>query len=218
MDDFGKVVERIQAFQTDSLRSRIADLENQYQEGSAETCIEISNKIGIDDRLLDNAFQIKSVAGQINVIIHTIGILLSLPHILAEDEIVQSLSLGAGSTGRRFDLETNRRVAEFKFIQWQGGSEAIRQNQLFKDFYNLAEFKTNKTKYMYVLGKEIPIRFFNGNRALSSVFSKNTRLWRGFQEKYGRRFSVVKDYYSFRKDDVQIIDLCEVIPLYAKYR
>jgi hypothetical protein len=53
MDDFGKVVERIQAFQTDSLRSRIADLENQYQEGSAEKCIEISNKIGIDDRLLD---------------------------------------------------------------------------------------------------------------------------------------------------------------------
>jgi hypothetical protein len=32
--------------------------------------------------------------------------------------------IGAGYTGREFDLETNYRVAEFKFIHWRGGPEA----------------------------------------------------------------------------------------------
>jgi hypothetical protein len=71
---------------------------------------------------------------------------------------------------------------------------------------------------MYVLGKEIPLKFFNGRRALSSVFSKNTRLWMEFQERYGRRFSVVGDYYSNHKDAVRIIDLCEVLPFFALYQ
>jgi len=49
----------------------------------------------------------KRVAGQINVVIHALGILLCLPHILEADEVVEYVSLGAGNTGRAFDLETN---------------------------------------------------------------------------------------------------------------
>lgn len=45
---------------------------------------------------------------------------MCLPHILEPDERVESVSLGAGNTGRDFDLETNVRVAEFKFIHWRG--------------------------------------------------------------------------------------------------
>jgi hypothetical protein len=40
--------------------------------------------------------------------------------------------------GRSFDLETDRQVAEFKFIAWRGGAEAIRQNGLFIDIFRLA--------------------------------------------------------------------------------
>lgn len=72
------------------------------------------------------------VRKKVNVVIHALGILLCLPHILEADGTVQYVSLGAGNTGRQFDLETDRRVAEFKFIQWQGGPESIRQNSLFK--------------------------------------------------------------------------------------
>ena len=53
------------------------------------------------------------MAGQVNVVIHALGILISLPYLLEDDEEIQSLSLGAGNTGRRYDLETDRRVAEF---------------------------------------------------------------------------------------------------------
>jgi hypothetical protein len=83
---------------------------------------------------------VKRLAREINVVIHALGILLCLPHILEPEETIEYVSLGAGNTGRAFDLETNKRIAEFKFSRWQGGAEAIRQNSLFKDFYCMAEY------------------------------------------------------------------------------
>ena len=32
---------------------------------------------------------------------------------------------------------------------------------LFKDFYQLAEYSRAKKKYVYVLGKEYPLKFLN---------------------------------------------------------
>ncbi len=69
------------------------------------------------NEVLMAAAEMKRLAGQINVVIHSLGILLCLPHILEVGEQVEKVSLGAGNTGREFDLETNYRVAEFKFIQ-----------------------------------------------------------------------------------------------------
>ena len=39
----------------------------------------------------------KRLAGQINVTIHALGILLCLPHILEPSERVEPVSLGAGA-------------------------------------------------------------------------------------------------------------------------
>jgi len=50
------------------------------------------------------ALLIKRQASQINEIVHAVGILLALPHILEEDEIVEGLSLAAGNTGKDFDF------------------------------------------------------------------------------------------------------------------
>lgn len=218
MNDFNEVISKIQTFQTESLSAKTSTLESTFQGVKAKDSVELLREIFIDEELLQSAFQIKSVAGQINVIIHTVGILLSLSEILHEGEIVQNLSLGAGNTGRDFDLETNLRIAEFKFIQWKGGAESIRQNQLFKDFYSLAEFNTTKAKYQYVLGLEIPMKFFHGKRALSSVFSKNIKLWEEFQEKYGGKLKTVRDYYQFKKDTVILVDLCDQIPFFAEFQ
>lgn len=71
---------------------------------------------GIDEALLNGALTVKALAGQIHVVIHAVGILTALPHILDRDERIESVSLGAGNTGRMHDLETDRRIAEFKFI------------------------------------------------------------------------------------------------------
>ena len=124
---------QLKSFTGDSLRTTIANLEKDLRGSPVAEIPDKVPQIGSD--LLEAAVVLKEVAGQVNVLIHAVGILLSLPHILDDGEVVESLSLGAGNTGRDFDLVTDRRLAEFKFIQWRGGAESIRQNSIFKDFF-----------------------------------------------------------------------------------
>jgi hypothetical protein len=203
---------QIQQFSNGSLTSRISNLENTLQGKSNQELQDAYLNLKIDPSLIDAAISLKQIAGQINVVIHAIGILISLPHILEDGEIVEALSLGAGNTGRPFDLETNRRVAEFKFINWKGGAESIRQNSIFKDFYLLAEFVTPKEKYLYVIDTYYPLKFFNSNRSLSSVLSRNNKLWSDFQNQFSDRFQRVNEYYQYRKSSVKIVDISAIVP------
>jgi hypothetical protein len=50
-------------------------------------------KHGIDEALLSGAITIKNLAGQINVVIHAVGILVAPPHLFARDERVESVCL-----------------------------------------------------------------------------------------------------------------------------
>ncbi len=131
----------VQNFAATSLRRKIAQLEAEFisnENFSVETLCTNSN---IDLTLLASALMMKRAAGQINEVVHAVGILLLLTHILEDGEIIESLSLGAGNTGRNFDLETNLRVAEFKFIDWRGGAEAIRQNTFFQGLLSVSRIR-----------------------------------------------------------------------------
>lgn len=205
----------IQEFEKGSLTKQISDIERRLKGADFSLVQSVYPSLRVTMDLLDSAITIKQAASQIDVLIHSIGILLSLPEILGIDEIVEYLSLGAGNTGRHFDLETNRRVAEFKFINWQGGAESIRQNSLFKDFFLLAEHETPKQKYLYVLGKKYPMKFLTGGRSLRSVMSKNNKLWSEFQVKYGDRFNMVKEYFEYRKEAVQLVDIIDIVPQFG---
>ena len=174
---------------------------------SVDVCGEFLKREGVDGEALAAAAELKRLAGQINVTIHALGVLLCLPHILERGETVEYVSLGAGSTGRQFDLETNRRVAEFKFIRWRGGAEAIRQNAIFKDFYMLAEHPTSKRKYLYLLGTRHALRFLRGGRALTSVLSRNNRVRNLYFERFGKRFGTVGEFYAVHHDKVEIEDV-----------
>lgn len=202
----------IQQFEKGSLTKRISTIETELAGANSNILQLAYSSLGVTSDLLESAITFKRSVSQINVLIHSIGILLSLPKILEKDEVVEYLSLGAGNTGRLFDLETDKRVAEFKFINWQGGAESIRQNSLFKDFFLLAEYETPKQKYLYVLGKKHPMKFLTGGRALESVMSKNNKLWSGFQAKYGSRFKKVNEYFEYRESIVQLVDITEIIP------
>lgn len=210
-----KAANNIEKFKRGSLTQRISAIETDLVGFDKKACENLYPSLDITSSLFDSAFTLKKAAGQINVLIHAIGILLILPHILEEGELIEALSLGAGNAGRPFDLETNRRVAEFKFINWKGGAESIRQNSLFKDYYLMAEHPTVKTKYLYVLGTEYPLKFLKGGRALSSVFSKNNKLWGEFQQKYGTKFTRVCHYYEFSKSTVRLVDVTTFIPQLA---
>ena len=166
----------IQQFEHGNLGQQIARIEENLQGADKKQCEKYFQTILITPSLFNSAIEIKRLAGQINVIVHAVGIMLSLPHILKDDEVIQGLSLGAGNTGKPFDIETNYRIAEFKFIHWKGGPESIRKNQLFKDFFELAEYDTPKERFLYLVDDKLPLLFLNSGRSLSSVMSRNNKL------------------------------------------
>jgi hypothetical protein len=60
-------------------------------------CRSFTSEISIYEQLIESNFQIISVSGKINVIDHTIGILIFLPCILNGDEIIRkSFSSASG--------------------------------------------------------------------------------------------------------------------------
>jgi len=195
------------------LTTRIAQLEEAFRELPAAA---IPGRL-VDERLgeatLRGALQVKALAGQINVVVHAVGILVALPHILDADETVQALSLGAGNAGgRAHDLVTDRQVAEFKFIQWRGDADGGRQSSLFADVFNLASEETDKRRVLYVTGKVHPLRFLTNNRTLASVLSRNRGVAERLRAAHGEGFTTVSQYWDLVKDRLEIVDLCEVVP------
>jgi len=180
-----KMVEGFSAQTT--LTQRISQIEAELVAKDKESITRFLHQAEIGEHVLEGALRIKEIAGQINVVVHALGILTALPYVLDQDERINYLSLGAGNTGKDFDLETDKRVAEFKFINWQGGSESIRQNSLFIDFFNLAEKETHKKKCLYVIDRKYPVHFLQGRRALDSVLSKNQKAATKFFTKYNDR-------------------------------
>jgi hypothetical protein len=94
---------------------RIADLERRFTGAGPAESQRLLETEDLGQRSLRGALTLKRLAGQIDVIVHAVGILTALPYVLAPGEVVESLSLGAGTGGKLHDLETNRQVAEFKF-------------------------------------------------------------------------------------------------------
>lgn len=205
----------IENFIGKNLTGRIGQLEAAVKDCDAEGCHTHSLQAGVTTDLLAAAHVVKRAAGQINVLIHAVAVMLLVPKIIEAGEKVQFVSLGAGNTGRRFDVETNRRVAEFKFIHWQG-RDTIRQNSLFKDFYQLAEFPTEKRRELYVLDTTMPIKFLRGGRAIASVLSKDVKVLTEFRRRYGNEFATVGQYYAFRQNAVKLIDAAPLLPELAQ--
>jgi hypothetical protein len=206
-----RAITAIQTFSGENLRNTLAAIESSLRGVTAETYEAAATAHGATSETLQAAGDIKRLVSQINVVVHSVGILLCLPHILKPGEMIESVSLGAGNTGKAFDLETSQRIAEFKFIRWRGGAEAIRQNALFKDFFQLAEFRTEKSKYLYVLGLEHPLKFFNGRRDLSSVL-RDHATQAAFFGSLGKQYRTVCEYYQARRDLVEVIDVSPFVP------
>ena len=207
-----EVISLLRQFNGVDLTQTLSSIENAARGLNPAGCVDFLKRAHAESDVLTAAAEMKQYAGQIHVTVHALGILLCLPHILEDGEIVEYLSLGAGNTGRAFDIETNYRIAEFKFIQWKGGPESIRQNGIFKDFFLLAEAPTEKRKYLYVLGDLYPRKFFNGGRSLTSVLSKDERTRDLFRSRYANRFPRVRDYYASVQHMVAIEDVSPWLP------
>jgi hypothetical protein len=210
--DIANAAAALQKFSGTNLTDALSRIEGSLNGATKATSLAMLSASGDEKHALAAAASLKRVAAQVNTAIHALGILLCLPHILEDGEVVEYVSLGAGNTGQLFDLETNRRVAEFKFIHWQGTAETIRQNSIFKDFFLLADCATHKRKYLYVLGTKHPLRFFRAKRAISSVLSKNEAVRNQFRARFGDRYARVHQYYADHKDAVVMEDVSMWLP------
>lgn len=202
-----EIADILAGFTGPKLTTTLAKVESSIPGLTAATSQAFLDQYKAGKQVLSAAAEMKRLAGQINVVIHALGILMCLPHILEAGEVVEYVSLGAGNTGRAFDLETNRRVAEFKFIRWQGGAETIRQNGIFKDIFELVRHETPKRKYLYVLGLHHPMKFLQGGRSLDSVLSRHTALKQAFDGLYGDQFKRVREWYAAHGTAVSVVDV-----------
>ncbi|CAB4886849.1 MAG: hypothetical protein F2793_10055 [Actinobacteria bacterium] len=171
--------------------------------------------LGVDDSLLAGAVSVKALSAQIDVVLHAVGIIEALPHILAPGEQVQALSLGAGNTNRDFDLETDLQVAEFKFIGWRGGAESVRQDAVLIDVFNLDRAKTERRKVLYLTGSSIPLRYLStSKRKTRACLARRPGVLEQFDAIYGAdAFIHVADYWAAVRDRIEVVDLVDVLPV-----
>lgn len=106
---------------------------------------------GISSGLLRDAMTVRARIGRVSDVIHATAIALSLTALLQSGEVIARPSLAAGNDkSRPFDLETDRRVAEFKLARWTG-SNAMRKREVFKDLITLAAEESERAAELYVL-------------------------------------------------------------------
>lgn len=160
---------------------------------------------------LEAAFELKRSVSELNTFIHAVGIIASLPHVLTSGEVVESVSLGAGNTGKDFDLETNLRVAEFKFITWKG-NDAVRQDNLFADLVKLCLHPSEKQKFLYLTGADLALKFLEGKRAIESVLSRRAKIQTAFHNRFPSGFKTVGEFYRCDFNCVRVVDLHDIVP------
>jgi hypothetical protein len=191
------------------LTEAIAALEHGLDGADAAHAAQVAGKGGVDASLLASALTVREGLG----LIHASGIMLALPHILEEGErISRRPSLGAGNDpGRPYDLETDRRVAEFKLARWRG-ADAMRKRQVFKDLTMLAADRSGRAADLFVIGPE-PARFLNSSASTAAwALDRSPGALRTFESAFGSPDVPIREFTATHAAHVRITDLCDILP------
>jgi hypothetical protein len=142
--------------------------------------------------------------------------LLCMEELLEAGEVITGVSLAAGNTGREFDLVTDRRIAEFTFIDWKGGAESIRKQKIFKDFYLLADAATDKRRELYFLGARHAHKVFSSKSSCAGMLRKFAFLREKFIQQYGSKMTV-REYYELHRTQVLLCNIEITAPRTARH-
>jgi len=214
--DIADAIKQLEQFKGESLTRTINELARHLSNKSVSDVTRINESFHIHSNLMTAALAVKQMSAQIDVLLHASCISYVLPFILDENEIIQSVSLGADNSESDFDLVTDQRIAEFKFILWKVKGNAVREKTLFGDFFKLAREDTHKRKCLYLLNKAIPERFLQGKRDVLKTLDNNEKLRSAFTQKYNQTFTTVGQYYRAHKDSILIVDLTAEIPAFSE--
>jgi hypothetical protein len=194
------------------LTSAIADLEYELEGRHQEELDGVLDARGLSPELLTAALLVRRHVGRVNDLIHAAAIALSLPKLLAPGETLRRPSLAAGNDpSRPFDVETDLRVAEFKFARWDG-HDAMRKRHVFKDLVHLAAVESGRAAELYVLGAR-PVRFLRTTRSsVSWALDRFPATRVLFERRFGSVDKRIPEFVSGDGARVAIIDLEQRLP------
>lgn len=195
------------------LAESIAGLEGAVEHATALEVQAASTALGVDSSLLSSAVVVRREFGRLSELIHAASILVLLPGLLEEGEtLVNRPALGSENDARRpFDIETNRRVAEFKLGRWAGG-DAQRKREVFRDFVRLCADTSGRRPELYVLGPE-PARFLATSRQrVSWALERSPVTLRLFHERFGDVDVSVASFVAGPGARVRVVDAAELLP------
>ena len=192
-----------------SLTGKIATLEAAVDGADRTAAARVLESSGFDGDLVDSALIVRERVGMLDTLIHAAVIMQVLPKILEPGEVVSKRpSLGAGNDpGRVFDLETDRRVAEFKLSSWKG-ADSMRQRGLFADVVGLSTDTTGRRRQMYVVGA-LPVRFLQTSKRNAAKTLSKAALKLRSPEGITDEMTVAE--YT-RKAEIEVVDLRSLIP------
>lgn len=191
----------------------VGDLEHQLAGAAAAQAEEAVKAAGIDAALLEAALLGRQDLGRLNDLIHACAITLCLTHILEPGEtIVRRPSLAAGNDKtRKYDLETDRRVAEFKLSRWTR-HDAGRKRAVFQDLVHLAAAEGDRRAELYVVG-QAPIRFLRTTiSAASWGLDRSPRTQAVFEQRFGPLSMPIRDFTVGPAAHVRLLDLAYLLP------
>lgn len=177
------------------LTSAVRDLEQALNGCDGASAAEEVAAAGVNATLLASAIATRRQLGRLNDLIHASAIGLTLQQLLEPGEAIQGRpSLAAGNDPTRlYDLQTDRRVAEFKLSYW-AGADAMRKRGVFKDLVHLAADQSGRRAQLLVVG-EAPIRFLRESTSSASWGLDNATSTRAtFEQRFGPLTMAIRDF------------------------
>lgn len=200
------------------LTAVVAALEADLTTADAAGAASAGAEAGMAPELLAAAMLVRRDIGRLNDLIHAAAITLALPHILEVGErLVNRPSLAAGnSPAQTYDVETDRRIAEFKLATWSG-TDAMRKRGVFHDLVHLAADTSGRRPELYVVGQS-PIRFLTRSRSTARwALNRGAESTRSL---YLSRFHdldlPVREFTAGPAAHVCLIDVAQVLPAVAE--
>ncbi|MGL6236102.1 MAG: hypothetical protein ACRC20_12250 [Segniliparus sp.] len=197
------------------LTGYLAETETALRGAQASTVEGIVAERLFTPELLGAALSVRALVGRLNDVVHASVIALVLPRILEPGEtITKRPSLGAGNDKLRpYDLETDKRVAEFKVAQWKG-ADTMRKRHVFGDLVHLALDPSDRRAQLYTVGPR-PAHYLRGSKATAgwAMGRLAPSLRARFKEAFGPPEQVsIADFTNGPARHVELIDLTAIIP------
>jgi hypothetical protein len=201
------------------LKKVVADLEYALNSADSAEVTRVTTAAGLGGSVGKSVFEAavltRQQLGRLNDLVHAAGISLALPLLLEPgEELSNRPSLAAGNDpSRPFDVETDRRIMEFKFGVWQSGSNAARKRAVFHDLVHLAADQSGRRAELYLVGSQ-PAKFLRTTTskvswALNRQAEKTREL---YEDRFGATDIPIPRFTGGPAAHVQLIDLGTVIP------